>query len=76
MRVARAVDLANGADVPLAVDANMAKVMAFEARFMVTRVVTREWGIDRYAMNSRGGVDFVTKFCALESQLNLRGDWR
>ena len=29
--VARAVDLANRADVPLAVDMNMAKVVAFEA---------------------------------------------
>ena len=29
--VARAVDLANRADIPLAVDTNMAKVVAFEA---------------------------------------------
>ena len=39
MRVAGAVDFANRADVPLAVDTNMAKVVSFEARFMVTRVV-------------------------------------
>ena len=76
MGVARAVDFANRADVPLAVDANMAKVMAFEARFMVARMVTEEWGIDRYAMDSPSGIDFVTKFSALESQLDLRGDWR
>ena len=40
LRVAGAVDFANQADVPLAVDMNMAKVVAFEARFMVARVVT------------------------------------
>ena len=31
LRVARAVDLANWADVPLTVDAHMAKVVAFKA---------------------------------------------
>ena len=46
LRVARAVDFANRADIPLAVDMNMAKVVAFEARFMVARVVTGQWGID------------------------------
>ena len=74
--VARAVDFANRADVPLAVDMNMAKVVAFEARFMVARVVTGEWGIDGCAMDSPCGIDFVMKFSVLESQLDLRGDWR
>ena len=74
--VARAVDFANRADVPLAVDMNMAKVVAFEAQFMVTRVVTGEWGINGYAMDSPRGIDFMTKFSALEGQLDLGGDWR
>ena len=65
--VARAVDLANRADVPLAVDMNMAKVVAFEARFMVARVITGEWGVDGYAMDSSRGIDFMTKFSVLES---------
>ena len=60
-------DFTNGADVPPAVDANMAKVMAFEARFMVARVVTGEWGVNRFAMDSPSGIDFVTKFSTLES---------
>ena len=64
--VARAVDFANRADVPLAVDTNMAKVMAFEARFMVARVVTGEWDVDRYTMDCSRGIDFMTKFSALE----------
>ena len=76
MGVARAVNFANRADVPLVVDTNMAKVMAFKARFMVARVVTGEWGVDRYAMDSSRGIDFVAKFSALEGQLGLRGDWR
>ena len=75
MRVARAVDFTNGADVPLAVDANMAKVMAFEAQFVVARVVTGEWGVDRYAMDSSSGIDFMMEFSTLESQLDLWGDW-
>ena len=69
------VDFANWADVPLAVDTNMAKVVAFEARFMVARVVTGEWGIDGYTMDSPGGIDFMMKFSALEGQLDLRGKW-
>ena len=74
MRVAGAVDFASRADIPLAVDTNMAKVVAFEARFMVARVVTGEWGIDGYAMDSPHGIDFMTKFSALECQLDLRGE--
>ena len=74
--MAGAVDFANRADVPLAVDTNMAKVVAFEARFMVAGVVTGEWGINGYAMDSPRGIDFMTKFSALESQLSLRGDQR
>ena len=75
MRVARVFDFANQADVPLAVDMNMAKVVAFEARFMVVRVVTGEWGVDGYALNSPHGIDFMTKFSMLEGQLGLRGEW-
>ena len=67
MRVARAADFTNGTDVPPAVNANMAEVMAFEARFAVARVVTGEWGVNRFAVDSPCGVDFMTKFSALES---------
>ena len=75
LRVAGAVDFANRANVPPTVDANMAKVVAFEARFMVARVVMGEWGIDGYAMDSPRGIDFMTKFSVLEGQLDLRGEW-
>ena len=74
LRMAGVVDFANWADVPLAVDMNMAKVVAFEAQFMVTRVVTGEWGIDGYAMDSPRGIDFMMKFSMLEGQLDLGGE--
>ena len=74
MRVARTIDFANRADVPLTVDVNMAKVVTFEARFVVTRVITGKWGIDGYAMDSPCGIDFMTKFSTLEGQLGLRGE--
>ena len=40
LRVAWAVDFANGADIPLAINANMAKVVAFKASLGVAWVVT------------------------------------
>ena len=55
--VAGTVDFADRANVPLAVDTNMAKVVAFEARFMVARVVTGEWGINGCAMDSPCGIE-------------------
>ena len=76
MRVTRTVGLANGANIPSAVDVNMAKVVAFETCFMVARMVTGEWGVDRFAMDSPGGIDFVTKFGALEGELDFRGNGR
>ena len=67
MRVAGAADFTNGTNIPPTVDANMAKVMALEARFMVARVVTGERGVDGFAVDSPGGIDFVTEFSTLES---------
>ena len=74
MRVARTTDFANGTDVPPTVDANMAKVMAFEARFVVARVVTRERGVNRFAVDSPISVNFMTKFSALKGEFDLGGD--
>ena len=65
--VTRTIGFANRADIPSAVDANMAEVVAFETRLMVARVVTGEWGIDRYTLDSPSGVDFMMKFSTLES---------
>ena len=63
--MARTVGLANRANIPPAMDANMAKVVTFEASLMVTRMGTGEWGVDKFAMDSPRGIDFVTKFGVL-----------
>ena len=42
---------------------------------MVMRMVRREGGIDRYAMNGSHGIDFMTKFGTLEGQLDFGGEW-
>ena len=76
MGVTRTVGLANGANIPSAVDANMAEVVALETCFMVVRMVTGEWGVDKFAMDSPRGIDFVTKFGALEGELDLWGNGR
>ena len=76
MGVTRTVGLANWANIPSAVDTNMAKVVAFETCLMVARVVTGEWGVDKFAMDSPSGIDFVTKFGALEGELDLWGNGR
>ena len=52
----------------------MAKVMAFEARFVVARVVTGEWGINRFAVDSPSGINFMTKFSALKGEFDFGGD--
>ena len=75
MGVTRTVGLANWADIPSAVDANVAKVVAFETRLMVARMIMGEWGIDKFAMDSPCGTNFVMKFGALEGQLDLWGNW-
>ena len=74
MRVARAADFTNRTDIPPTVDTNMAKVMAFEARFMVARVVTGERGVNRLAVDGPSGVNFMTKFSALKGEFDLGGD--
>ena len=60
--VARLVNLANGTNVPLAMDVNVSQVVAFETCLMVMRMVTREGGIYGYAVDGPGGINFVAKF--------------
>ena len=66
--VTRVVDLADWADVPLTVDMNVFKVVAFEACLSIARVVVRKRGINRYTMNGSSSNNFVAKFSALEYQ--------
>ena len=70
LRVSRAVDFANGADIPLTVDANVAKMMALEAGFGVAWVVAVEWPVYRRSLYSPFSQDLVVQFCVLDSQFN------
>ena len=74
MGVARVADFTNGADIPSTVDANMAKVMAFETRFVVARVITGEWGVNRFAVDSPSGINFMAKFGALKGEFDFGRD--
>ena len=66
LRMARAVVFAYRTDIPLTMDTNVSKVMAFETQFMVIRVVAGERGVDRYAMDGSSSVNFMTEFGTLE----------
>ena len=64
--VARTVDFTDRTNVPLAMSIDVSKVVAFEACFMVIRMITRKGGINRYTVDGAHGIDFVTEFSALE----------
>ena len=75
LRMAGAVDFAYWTDIPLTMDVNMSEVMTLKTQLMVMGVVMGERGINRYAMDSSCGVNFMTKFGMLEGQFNFRGEW-
>ena len=70
LRMPWAVDFANGANIPLAINANMAKVMTFEASLGIAWVVTVKWTVYRCSLNSPFHQDFMIQFCVLDSQFN------
>ena len=70
LRVSRAIDLANGANIPLAINANMAKVVTFEASLGIAWVVTVKWTVYWCSLNSPFRQDFMIQFCVLDSQFN------
>ena len=59
LRVSQAIDFANGANIPLAIDVDVAKMMAFKAGFGVAWVVTMEWSIYRRSLYSPFSQDFM-----------------
>ena len=59
LRVAWAVDFANGAHIPLAINANMAKVVALEASLGVAWMVTVQWAVYWCSQNSPFSQDFM-----------------
>ena len=52
LRVSGAVDFTNGANIPLAVDADMAKVMAFKACLVVAGMVSVKGTVYQHSLNS------------------------
>ena len=70
LRMPWAVDFANGANIPLAVNADMTKVVTFEASLIVAWMVTVKWTVYRCPLNSPFRQDFMIQFCVLDSQFN------
>ena len=68
--VAWAVDFADGADIPLAIDANIAKVVALETSLGIAWVVMVKGAIYRHSLNSPFRQDFMIQLCVLDSQFN------
>ena len=59
LRMSRAVDFAYWADVPLAINTNMAKMVAFETSLRILRVVLVKWTVHWYSVYSSCGQDFL-----------------
>ena len=68
--VARAVDFADGADIPLAIDANMTKVVALETSLGIAWVVTVKGAVYWRSLISPFRQDFMIQLCVLDSQFN------
>ena len=59
LRVSGAVDFTNGANIPLAVNTDVAEVVAFKASLVVAWVVTVKGTVYRYSLNSPFRQDFM-----------------
>ena len=70
LRMSRAVDFANRADIPLAINANVAKMVAFETGFRIPWVVLVKWTVYRYSVYSPGGQDLMIQLSILDGQLD------
>ena len=69
------VDLADWADIPLAMDINMPKVVALKACLLITGVVARKRGVHRHAMNGFSGIILVAKFIVERLQKGEVAGW-
>ena len=70
LRVSGAVDFTNGANIPLAVDADMAEVVAFKACLIVAGMVSVKGTVYRYSLNSPFRQDLMVQFCVLDGQFD------
>ena len=67
LRVSGTVDFTNGANIPLAVNADMAEVVAFKACLVVAWMVTVKGTVYRRPLNSPFHQDLTIQFCVLDS---------
>ena len=70
LRMSGAVDFTNGANIPRAVDADMAKVVVFKACFVVAGVVSVKGSVYRYSLNSPFRQDLMVQLCVLDGQFD------
>ena len=74
--MSRGNNFANWTDVPPTMNADMSKVVALQASFIVVRMDTRKGCVDGYSMDGSGGADFMTEFHALDSELSFGREGR
>ena len=70
LRVSGAVDFTNGANIPLAVDADMAEVVAFKASLVIAGMVSVKGTVYRYSLNSPFRQDLMVQLCILDGQFD------
>ena len=70
LRMSRVVDLAYQADVPLAINMNMAKMVTFETSLRIPWVVLVKQTVYWYSVYSSCGQDFLVQLGVLDGQLN------
>ena len=59
LRVSRAIDFANWTDIPLAINTNVAKMVAFEAGFRISRVILVKRTVYWYSVYGPCGQDLM-----------------
>lgn len=70
------IDLADWTDVSLTVDIYMSEMMTFKASLLVSRMGSREGGINGYTMNGAGSSNLVSEFSMLDSWFYSGGKGR
>ena len=59
LQMSQAIDFANWADVPLAINMNVAKMVAFKTDFRISWVILVKWTVYRYSVYSPGSQDLM-----------------
>ena len=59
LRMSQAVGFAYRADAPLAIDTNVAKMVAFKTSLRIPRVVSVEWTVYRHSVYSPVSQDLL-----------------